>query len=269
MTLKNILHRPVSAGCTVALILLAVVMYPQSSPQGPPAPRAVTDRELLEPDPADWLMWRRTLNSWGYSPLNQINTRQRRAGFRWCGPGAWGRAFRKARRWCTTASCICPTQRLHPGHGRGHRRSQMGIQARNCPRTSASSSRCPASTAIWPSTATQIIDTSADDFMFALDEATGKLEWETRIVDYRETPAQETAGPIIANGKIFSTRGCEYKFSPDGCIITAHDAETGKELWRTRTIPRPGEPGDESWGGIPDQSAAMWARGWSRAMTPS
>jgi len=28
---------------------------------------------LQNPDPADWLMWRRTLNSWGYSPLDQIN----------------------------------------------------------------------------------------------------------------------------------------------------------------------------------------------------
>jgi len=28
---------------------------------------------LQEPDPADWLMWRRTLNSWGYSPLKQID----------------------------------------------------------------------------------------------------------------------------------------------------------------------------------------------------
>jgi alcohol dehydrogenase (cytochrome c) len=99
----------------------------------------------------------------------------------------------------------------------------------------------------------QIIDTSADDFLFALDTVTGRLLWETRIVDYRETPAQETSGPIIANGKIYSTRGCEYKFSPDGCIITAHDASTGKELWRRRTIPKPGEPGDETWGGIPDE----------------
>ena len=33
----------------------------------------VTDKMLENPDPADWLMWRRTLNSWGYSPLNQIN----------------------------------------------------------------------------------------------------------------------------------------------------------------------------------------------------
>ena len=27
----------------------------------------------IQPDPAHWLMWRRTLNHWGYSPLNQIN----------------------------------------------------------------------------------------------------------------------------------------------------------------------------------------------------
>ena len=33
----------------------------------------VTDDMLQNPDPADWLMWRRTLNSWGYSPLDQID----------------------------------------------------------------------------------------------------------------------------------------------------------------------------------------------------
>ena len=32
----------------------------------------VTDKMLQNPDPGDWLMWRRTLNSWGYSPLEQI-----------------------------------------------------------------------------------------------------------------------------------------------------------------------------------------------------
>ena len=38
---------------------------------------------------------------------------------------------------------------------------------------------------------------------------------------------------------------------PDACVITAHDATTGEELWRRRTIPAPGEPGDETWGGVP------------------
>src|SRR5688572_16105830 len=33
----------------------------------------VTDAMLEKPDPADWLMWRRTLDGWGYSPLDQIN----------------------------------------------------------------------------------------------------------------------------------------------------------------------------------------------------
>ena len=33
----------------------------------------VTDVMLQDPDPEDWLMWRRTLNGWGFSPLNQIN----------------------------------------------------------------------------------------------------------------------------------------------------------------------------------------------------
>ena len=33
----------------------------------------VTDAMLRDPAPGDWLMWRRTLNGWGYSPLDQID----------------------------------------------------------------------------------------------------------------------------------------------------------------------------------------------------
>ena len=29
---------------------------------------------LQNPSPDDWLMWRRTLNGWGYSPLDQIDS---------------------------------------------------------------------------------------------------------------------------------------------------------------------------------------------------
>src|SRR2546422_9506082 len=73
----------------------------------------------------------------------------------------------------------------------------------------------------------------------------------SRILDMKESPAQETSGPIIAKGKIFTGRGCEPKKSALACVIVAHDAKAGKELWRTRTIPMPGEPGDETWGGLP------------------
>ena len=30
----------------------------------------VTDAVLEDPAPGDWLMWRRTQNGWGYSPLD-------------------------------------------------------------------------------------------------------------------------------------------------------------------------------------------------------
>jgi alcohol dehydrogenase (cytochrome c) len=35
--------------------------------------RPVTDEMLLKPDPGDWLMWRRTYDGFGFSPLDQIN----------------------------------------------------------------------------------------------------------------------------------------------------------------------------------------------------
>src|ERR1700693_2147178 len=51
----------------------------------------VTDAMLQKPDPANWMMWRRTLDSWGYSPLNQVNrtsVAQLRMGWtRGMGPG--------------------------------------------------------------------------------------------------------------------------------------------------------------------------------------
>ena len=69
-------------------------------------------------------------------------------------------------------------------------------------------------------------------------------------MDYR-TGALQTSGPIIADSKIISGRGCEPEGGPDACIVMAHDAASGEELWRTRTIPAPGEPGGDTWGDIP------------------
>ena len=96
-----------------------------------------------------------------------------------------------------------------------------------------------------------IIDTSGDDYIFALDAKTGELVWETQVLDYRVHPANQTSGPIVANGKVVSGRSCAPKGGPHACVIVAHDAMTGEELWRRRLIPGPGEPGDESWGSVP------------------
>jgi glucose dehydrogenase len=44
--------------------------------------------------------------------------------------------------------------------------------------------------------------------------------------------------------------GCA-RYKDDVCFITGHDAATGKELWRTSTVARPGEPGGDTWGDLP------------------
>jgi PQQ-dependent dehydrogenase (methanol/ethanol family) len=211
----------------------------------------VTSPMLQEPDPADWLMWRRTLNSWGYSPLQQIN-RANVANLRMVWSRGMGPGVQEGTPLVHNGVMYLPNpsdyiQAIDAATG-----DLKWEYKRQVPEDLGKFIPVPSINRNLAIFGDKIIDTSQDDFLFALDAVTGKLAWETRIVDYREAPAQETAGPLIANGKIFSTRGCEFKFSPDGCVITAHDAVTGKELWRTRTIPRPGEPGDETWGGIPD-----------------
>ncbi len=96
-----------------------------------------------------------------------------------------------------------------------------------------------------------IIDTSNDDYIYAVDARTGELVWETEILDYTVNPARHSSGPIVAGGRAFSGRSCRPWAGPEACIIAAHDAETGEELWRRRLVPAPGEPGDETWGDVP------------------
>jgi glucose dehydrogenase len=57
------------AGALIALTLAAgLAVSAQEKPFTP-----VTDEMLWKPSPNDWLSWRRTLDSWGYSPLNEVN----------------------------------------------------------------------------------------------------------------------------------------------------------------------------------------------------
>jgi PQQ-dependent dehydrogenase (methanol/ethanol family) len=204
----------------------------------------VTDAMLQKPSDSDWLMWRRTLDGWGYSPLNQIN-RDNVARMR----QVWTRDM-------TAGGSNESTPLVHDGvmylPNTGDKiqaiDAQTGDLIWDYQRPLRNDRRgTNRNIAIYGNT---IIDTSMDNAVYAIDAQTGKLAWETQILDPTK-PANASSGPIIANGKIISGRQCQPGATHEGCIITAHDAKTGKEIWRTRTIPRPGEPGDETWGGVP------------------
>jgi len=217
-----------------------------------PAFVPVTDQMLQNPDPADWLMWRRTLNSWGYSPLDQINksnvNRLKMVWSRGVGPG-----IQEATPLVYRGVMYLP----HPSDFIEAMNAATGEvlweYKRTWPEEVTQILRAPSINRNLAIYANNIIDTSGDDFVFALNAQTGELSWETRILDMKKAPSQQTSGPIIAKGKVFSSRGCEPKKSADACVVVAHDARTGKELWRTRMIPKPGEPGDETWGGLPEE----------------
>ena len=238
------------------LVLATAVLLTAASGPAPAQPQdaftPVTDAMLQDPAPGDWLMWRRTLDGWGYSPLDQIDRRnvgELRL--------VWSRAL--------TAGNQQGTPLVYDGvlYMPNPRDVIQAIDAvtgdllweYRRPRpddleefVAASLAEANRNIAIYGNL---IISTSADDYVFALDATTGRLAWETQILDYRENPAHQTAGPIIAKGKIVSGRGCMPEGGPEACVITAHDARTGAELWRTRMIPAPGEPGDETWGDVP------------------
>jgi PQQ-dependent dehydrogenase (methanol/ethanol family) len=211
----------------------------------------VTDRTLESPDPADWLMWRRTLNSWGYSPLNQI-TRANVGKLR----QVWTRPMESGIQEATPVIYKGVMYLPNPGNViqaiNGATGGSIWEYRRPIPedlaKWFAGSPLKQRNIAIYGD---RIVALGADDFVYAVDARQGKLAWETRIQDYRELSAQQTSGPIVARGKVFSGRACEFKVPGEACVITAHDAKTGKELWRVHTIPKPGEPGNETWGSIP------------------
>ena len=236
-----------------ALGLLASAVVPAAVRAQEPADFVpVTDAMLQDPDPADWLMWRRTLDTWGYSPLDQIDR---------------GNVGDLRMVW---------TRALGPGLQQGTPLVYDGVLYMPNPRDVIQAIDAVTGDLIWeyrrdrPDDLAEymigsltdtnrnlaihgelIIDTSGDDYLFALDAKTGELVWETQVLDYRVHPANQTSGPIVAGGKVVSGRSCAPKGGPHACVIVAHDAVTGAELWRRRLIPGPGEPGDESWGGVP------------------
>jgi len=85
-----------------------------------------------------------------------------------------------------------------------------------------------------------------DAHVVALDNQTGDVVWDKKIGDY--TYAETfTIMPLAVNNKIvFGTAGAEYGVRG---WLAAIDADTGAPAWKTYTIPGPGEPGNDTWGG--------------------
>ena len=219
----------------------------------------VTEAMLLDPPAEDWPMWRRTYGHWGHSPLDQIDT-SNVGGLRL----AWAWTMAEGRQETTPL--------VHGG---------MMFLVQPCDYVEALDVRD--GTRVWEYRRERV-DHAAnlacvnrngalyDDKLFiathdahlvALDARTGEVAWDVAVGDW--TIGQHySGGPMIIKGRVVAGMSGCYHLNTR-CWVSAHDAETGAEVWRTYTIPGPGEFGYESWGDVPDEDR----RGGSAWNSPS
>lgn len=92
----------------------------------------------------------------------------------------------------------------------------------------------------------KVFRTTLDAHVVALDAKTGQELWKSRVIDWKDGYSQ-TLAPLVAEGVVITgTSGGEYGIRG---FIDGWDPATGKHLWRTYTIPGPGEPGNDTWPG--------------------
>jgi alcohol dehydrogenase (cytochrome c) len=219
----------------------------------------VTNDMMLNPPPGDWLTARRTVDNQGYSPLDQI-TKDNIGDLElaWAWPMASdgeqeaapivhdGIMFLSTNDNIVqaldakTGDLIWEYRNPHP-----ELPASWGYQLNQARRQKES-------IALYQD---KVILTTADAKLVALDAKTGKVVWQVQVYDSSKGYSY-TVGPLVVNDKIITAiSGCSIAGTAGGCYITAHDANTGKELWRFNTINDPDNPEQQaSWGDVPPEN---------------
>ncbi|HEY1239905.1 MAG TPA: PQQ-binding-like beta-propeller repeat protein [Bryobacteraceae bacterium] len=213
---------------------------------------AVTDDKLMHPADGEWLTWRRTYDDWGFSPLRQINR------------GNAG-SLRVAWSWSLPPGPNEMTPLVHDGvlfvFGYGDRVQALDAASGDLlwqysRQLQTGQPSVKRNLALYGD---RLYVPTSDAHMVALDIKTGRVVWDHTIADSKEFNI--TGGPLAAKGKIMQGVGGR---APGGNFIVALDARTGEEAWRFHTIAQPGEPGGNSWNGLPLEKrngASAWTAG--------
>ncbi|MGH9648400.1 MAG: PQQ-binding-like beta-propeller repeat protein [Bryobacteraceae bacterium] len=219
----------------------------------------VTDAMFRNPDPADWLMIRRDYKASSFSPLNQITTQN-------------VNDLRQVWSWAMQDGNPLgndPAPIVHNGVLYVNNAAQV-LQALDAKTGEliwenryGTNTGSPAMRGI-TIYGDNVYVTSSEAHLIAFDARNGKVVWDTTIGDRSKNQHSTTSGPIAVNGKLIQgLSGCQ-QYGGEKCFISAYDARTGKEVWRFYTIALTGQPGGDTWGGLPDASrvgAETWITG--------
>src|SRR5262245_35771525 len=101
---------------------------------------------------------------------------------------------------------------------------------------------------------------SIDAHLIALDARSGGVRWDVTMADYKVGYSSSGAPLAVKDKIVMGMAGGEYGTRG---FIDGYDAKTGKRLWRFKTIPEKGEPGNETWAGDSwkNGAATTWVTG--------
>ncbi|MFL6713743.1 MAG: pyrroloquinoline quinone-dependent dehydrogenase [Sulfurifustis sp.] len=95
-------------------------------------------------------------------------------------------------------------------------------------------------------------------YLIALDAEKGKLVWQQVFADVRAGESATLAPLVVKNLVIVGSSGAEFGVRGH---IDAFDIDSGRRVWRRYNVPKPGEPGAETW----PSGGQAWARGGGSA----
>jgi alcohol dehydrogenase (cytochrome c) len=231
-------------GSAVLLALGSVlVAAPVSAWQAVASPRSVTQERLDDPEPENWLSYRGNYGGWGYSPLDEITAEN--------------------------VERLRPVWTFATGVNGGHESPPIvndGVMYVTTPQNKLFALDAGTGDLLWmyehdlPNRLVAIHDTNRgvalyedrvymatlDARVLALDATSGELVWDVTVAD-NASGYYMTIAPLAAEGRIMvGASGGELGIRG---FVVALDAETGAEVWRTHTIPAPGEFGNDTWPG--------------------
>ena len=236
----NILQQVFRPGLSLIIASIAMVSSIAIA-QEEPVYQPVTDAELLNPSPEDWLMYRRTYAGWGFSPLDQITTEN--------------------------VSTLRPHWSFATGLLDGHESPPIvndGAMFITTPQNNVLALDATTGDMRWryvrvlPEDLRQIHPTNrgvalysdkvylatVDSFLVALDATNGSVLWEKSVGNW-QAGYYMTMAPLVVKGKVLvGVSGGEMGIRG---FVAAFDATSGEEVWRTYTVPSPGETGNETW----------------------
>jgi alcohol dehydrogenase (cytochrome c) len=235
----------------VALILWLLVVAPV--PAVAVEWSEVTDWRLLEADKDanNWLTYYRTYNGWRYSPLSQVNLQNvRRLTPKWT--LSLGEAGNQQATALVNNGVLIVTATLGQEKNRvfavdAASGRVLWKHEHKLPEELSGLVRLIPMNRGVALYKDKVYFGTLDAQLIALKASTGEIAWQTNVADFKDGYFF-TMAPLAAKGKIIVGTSGPGEMGPRG-FVAALDADTGKEVWRTYTIPAAGEPGADTWAG--------------------